>query len=72
MYQHLIEELAHQRTTELRAAARTHDIQQNAPLHALRVKTGWTLVHVGLKLAVPQPGRPHAAASRLLTGSGSG
>ena len=59
MNQHLLQELANQRTTELRAAANRHHIRQNAPLQTLRVRTGWTLVHVGLRLAVQQPRLPH-------------
>lgn len=55
MNYHLLEELASQRTTELRAAARSQDVRQSAPLRAIRVRTGWALVHVGLRLAVPQP-----------------
>lgn len=55
MNYHLLEDLARQRVTELHAAARTQDVRQNAPLRAIRVRTGWTLVHVGLRLAVPQP-----------------
>ncbi len=58
MNQHLLEGLASQRMAELRAAASKQDIRQNAPLETLRVRTGWTLVHVGLRLAVPQPRRP--------------
>ncbi len=61
MYQHLLEDLANQRTMELRAAASKHYVQPNPPLKALRVRTGWTLVHVGLRLAVPEPRRPHVA-----------
>ena len=55
MNQHLLEELARQRVTELRAAASNQDVRQSAPLRAIRIRTGWTLVHVGLRLAVPQP-----------------
>ncbi len=55
MNQHLLQQLASQRTAELRAAASKHDVRQSAPLQAFRVRTGWTLVHVGLRLAVPQP-----------------
>jgi hypothetical protein len=62
MNHHLLEELARQRTTELRAAASKQDVRQGAPLEALRVRTGWTLVHVGLRLAVPQARRPHVTA----------
>ncbi len=61
MNYHLLEDLARQRVTELRAAARAQDVRQSAPLRAIRVRTGWTLVHVGLRLAVPQP-RPVVTA----------
>jgi len=59
MNQHLLEELASQRMAELRAAASKQEVRHDAPLRDLRVRTGWTLVHVGLRLAVPQPRRPH-------------
>jgi len=62
MNPHLLEELARQRRTELRAAASKQDVRQGVPLEALRVRTGWTLVHVGLRLAVPQARRPQVTA----------
>jgi hypothetical protein len=58
MNQKLLEDLARQRAKELLAAASKQEVRQGAPLHALRVRTGWTLVHVGLRLAVPQPRPP--------------
>ena len=59
MNQYLLEKLASQRRSELRAAARKQEVRADAPLEALRVRTGWTLVHVGLRLAVQQPRLPH-------------
>jgi hypothetical protein len=58
MNQQLLEGLASQHIAELRAAASRQEVRQNVPFHALRVRTGWTLVHVGLRLAVPPPRRP--------------
>ena len=60
MNQYLLEKLASQRRSELRAAARKQEVRADAPLEALRVRTGWTLVHVGLRLAVPQARRTQA------------
>ena len=60
MNQYLLEGLADQRIAELRAAASRQDVRLHAPLQALRIRAGWTLVHVGLRMAVPQP-RPAIA-----------
>ncbi len=72
----LLEDLARQRTAELHRAAAPRTLHSHRP-HAnpsLRVRTGWTLVDLGLRLAVPaqrrrgsghwqQPVRPGAVRS---------
>jgi hypothetical protein len=55
-----LEEISRQHQSELRdRAARqraTSQVHRQRP--SLRVQTGWTLVHLGLKLAIPAQGRP--------------
>jgi hypothetical protein len=57
---HQIEELARERQSEAhRLAARQRAATQVRREHpSLRVRTGWTLVGLGLKLAVPAQRRP--------------
>jgi hypothetical protein len=64
MYGHLLEALASQRIAEYRAdaAARAHRRTGSGPQGpSLRVRAGWTLIGVGLRLVVQPHGR--AAAS---------
>jgi len=63
-----LEEIARQRQSELRdRAARQHATAQVRGQHqSLRAQTGWTLVNLGLKLAIPaqrQPATPSAVRS---------
>ncbi|MEU9157227.1 hypothetical protein AB0D59_43470 [Streptomyces sp. NPDC048417] len=49
--------LHHTRTAELRAEAAAHRLATEArpPRWELRIRLGWTLVEVGLRLAAPTP-----------------
>jgi hypothetical protein len=48
--------LHHTRAAELRAEAETHRLAADARRRQdLRTRLGWTLVEVGLRLAVPAP-----------------
>ncbi len=60
MNQQLLEGLASQHQAELQAAASRQKIRHSVPLRALRVRTGWTLVHLGLRMAVPSSRPPQA------------
>jgi hypothetical protein len=60
MHHIAMEEIAAQRQSELRDRAASHRAvspvrRRHSPL---RVRTGWTLVDVGLKLAIPANRRP--------------
>jgi hypothetical protein len=66
--QHMLPALARQRTTELRGLATGHRPDPGRlDRPSLRVRTGWTLVDLGLRLAAqPGPGiarQPRAADS---------
>jgi hypothetical protein len=53
MYSHQIEQLARQRTDELRRSAGRHHRRASLPSPAgsIRNRAGWTLVAIGLRLA---------------------
>jgi hypothetical protein len=53
MYSHQIEQLARQRTGELRrtAAGRRARVAHRLPGAGIRNRTGWTLIAIGLRLA---------------------
>lgn len=55
-----LEEVARQRQSELRdrAAHQRASSQARRQYPSLRVRTGWTLVDLGLKLAIPAQRRP--------------
>ncbi len=59
---HTLEEVARQRQRELHeeAVRRRADAEAEParPQTPLRVRTGWTLVGIGLKLAIPAQRRP--------------
>jgi hypothetical protein len=60
MNQHMLAALANEHTAELRglATAGRRANHDRAARPSLRVRTGWTLVDVGLRLAAqPGPGR---------------
>jgi len=64
MHPHTLEGLARQRRAELRKSASKHRIAQlSEPHESIRVRTGWTLIHLGLRLAV-QPAQRQAVAPR--------
>lgn len=69
MNQHTLPALAKQRTAELRdvAAASRRPDPDRAVRPSLRVRTGWTLVDLGLRLAAPPAPalarKPRAASS---------
>ena len=68
MNQHMLPALARQRTAELRDLATGRRAGYDRPERpTLRVRTGWTLVDLGLRLAAqPGPGmtrQPRAADS---------
>ncbi|MEV7788509.1 hypothetical protein AB0O72_24440 [Streptomyces sp. NPDC088106] len=51
--------LHHARAVELRAEADAYRLAASARRpHPLRTRLGWTLVGLGLRLAVTSPGRP--------------
>ncbi len=61
MNQHMLPALARQHSAELRekAAGSRRPYRGRAPRASLRVRTGWTLVDLGLRLAArPGPGLP--------------
>jgi hypothetical protein len=63
-----LEEIARQRQSESQnqAARQRATAQIRSPQPSLRVRTGWTLVGLGLKLAIParqRPATPSAARS---------
>jgi len=61
----MLEQLASQRNADLRAAAAQRQRAAEAPVnqHSFRERTGWTLIHLGLRLAV-QPGQQSAIRPR--------
>jgi len=64
MHPHTLEGLARQRRAELRQSASNHRIAQlGEPHESIRVRTGWTLIDLGLRLAV-QPAQRQAVAPR--------
>lgn len=66
MNQQALEGLAAQRMAEIResaAASRRHAHRIRVPQQSLRVRTGWRLVDLGLKL-VAQPNRRRTASPR--------
>lgn len=67
MYQQTLEAIASQKQAEMQASAASNREYQiargSAPQESLRIRTGWTLVHLGLRL-VAQPGRSSAVAAR--------
>lgn len=60
-----LEEIARQRQSESRDRAASHRAAAEVGRqHAsLRVRTGWTLVDVGLRLAIPARRRPATASA---------
>jgi len=65
----MLDQLASQRVTEVRAEATSHRKPAAAdrePRESLRERAGWTLIHAGLKLTGSAAGRgaerPHPAS----------
>jgi len=65
MHYTALEEIARQRQSESRDRAERHRAASHATLQhsSLRVRTGWTLVDLGLKLAIPAQRRPATASA---------
>jgi hypothetical protein len=53
MYPQQIGELADQRVAELRQTAAGRRTAAGPPRTSLRNRTGWVLIHLGLRLALP-------------------
>jgi hypothetical protein len=55
MHPYQLEQIASQRTAELRAQKRAHlarrHVQRPGPGNSVRHRAGWTLVEIGLRLA---------------------
>jgi hypothetical protein len=60
VHPYMIEQVASQRTDEMRSSASTYraHLTRRGPRHPIRHQTGWALVEIGLRLVRDSGGKP--------------